>query len=206
MDIEIIRGIVEKAIKDAFSFGWWEYSIAIGILISSGFLSSYFNYKGKNFATKEDIANLTDIVEAIKFEYSNKVEELNQQNRIIIEKMNYKHQLKLAALEKRLEAHQKAYSFWRKLLEEISYQKHIDKTVMECQTWWESNCLYLSSNVRSSFQYAFSAAFKYNDLNEKEKAKELKRIKLVGDLIVSAVELPTIGEKESEVLIRNEEA
>ena len=205
MELDKIQGIVEKAVKDISHFEWWEYLVAIIVLVVTSFLGSYLKHKGKSFATKEDIKKLTNVVEKIKFEYVNKVEELHHQNRLIIEKMNYRQQLKLAALEKRLEAHQNAYSFWRKLLMEINYQSNVDKLVMECQSWWDENCLYLSSNARSAFQYSFSAAFRYHYLDIEDKSKMLEQIKLAGEEIVNGVELPTIGDKESAFFIENEE-
>jgi small-conductance mechanosensitive channel len=40
------------------------------------------------------------------------------------------HQLRLAAIEKRLEAHQQAFSLWRKLLANIGNQNALNETIM----------------------------------------------------------------------------
>jgi hypothetical protein len=200
VDIEGVRTIVEKAVNDAFAFRWLEYLIAVVIFAFSSFLGSYLKFKGQNHATKEDINSLTDAVENIKFEYTSKMEELSHQNRLIINNMNFDYQLRLAALEKRLEAHQKAYLYWRKLLSTIKHPQQINNLVMECQEWWDDNCLYLSPEVRIEFKNAYSDAFAYQDLSIDEKNKWHQNLQVLGDLIVKAVSLPTIGKLESEVL------
>ena len=67
-----------------------------GLLL--GYQKSYFKEKGKNLATKEDIEEITKKVEEVKSFYSQQLESQKFQN-----------QLKLTALDKRLEKHQKAY-------------------------------------------------------------------------------------------------
>ena len=58
-------------------------------LVFKFFIPSYFSEKGKNLATKEDIASITDKVESVKTDYAKVIEELRSD-----------HQLKLAATER----------------------------------------------------------------------------------------------------------
>lgn len=72
-------------------------SIGFGALIGAlvmffllkSFLPSYFSEKGKNLATKEDVASITDKVESVKTDYAKVLEELRNNN-----------QLKLAEIER----------------------------------------------------------------------------------------------------------
>jgi hypothetical protein len=58
-------------------------------LLLKSFLPSYFSEKGKNLATKEDVASITDKVESVKTDYAKVLEELRSNN-----------QLKLAEIER----------------------------------------------------------------------------------------------------------
>jgi hypothetical protein len=49
--------------------------IGVGLFLRS-FLPSYFDEKAKNLATKEDIGDITDEIEKVKFNYSKEVEQL----------------------------------------------------------------------------------------------------------------------------------
>jgi hypothetical protein len=44
-------------------------------------------------------------------------------------------QLRLAAIEKRLIAHQEAYALWRKLIFASSEDEEFENVVLECQNW-----------------------------------------------------------------------
>lgn len=114
----------------------------------------------------------------------------------VISRANLRHQLRIAALEKRLEAHQHAYTLWRKLLFADKRSKEIYDVVMECQDWWENNCLYLSSSAREAFFRAYHSARDHADLlRVPEKAELVKSahqvVERAGKLILEAVSLPT---------------
>lgn len=63
-------------------------ALVVYFLLKS-FLPSYFSEKGKNLATKEDVASITDKVESVKTDYAKVLEELRSNN-----------QLKLAEIER----------------------------------------------------------------------------------------------------------
>jgi len=83
---------------------------AIVLLLRS--LRSYATEKGKNLATKEDIGTITREVEKVRSEYAERFESLAQQNRLLLEHTRQRHELRLAALDRRLAAHQEAYALW----------------------------------------------------------------------------------------------
>src|SRR5689334_15919765 len=64
-------------------------------------------------------------------------------------------QLRLAALDKRLQAHQEAFTLWQRLIFADRRNDEFSKVVTECQDWWQSNCLYLTSEARSAFRKAY---------------------------------------------------
>jgi len=61
------------------------------------------------------------------------------------------HQMKMAALEERLNAHQRAYALWRKMVFSSNVDGSLDEIVLEAQEWWENNCLYLTEEARNAF-------------------------------------------------------
>jgi len=113
-------------------------------------------------------------------------------------------QLRLAALDKRLQAHQEAYSRWRKLLFNAANQNTIGEIIIESQTWWEENCLYLDPKTRNLFYLAVQRAGQHlayiasRDVNIIQ--SNLKFIEEVGEAILAGVSLPSIGENESKLI------
>lgn len=71
-----ISNVVEEAIRQRLGLQWWGYLIWLLLTASAAFLGSYFREKGRNTATKEDIANITRKVEEVKTEYVKDVEAL----------------------------------------------------------------------------------------------------------------------------------
>ena len=106
-------------------------------------LSSYFRKKGENLATKEDIGAITREIEQIRSEFGVHMENVAQRNR-----------LQLAAIDKRLEVHQKAYALCAELcevVEESQNELKVSDAVYKCHCWWEENCLYLNEETRQEF-------------------------------------------------------
>jgi hypothetical protein len=77
---------------------------AVSFLAS--YLGAYTQRKGENLATKEDVAEITRKQEAVRDEFQKLREQSTQ-----------KHQLRLAALDSRLEKRQEAYALWWKLVD-----------------------------------------------------------------------------------------
>ena len=76
--------------------------LGIGVLLGGGivylliktFLPSYLSEKGKNLATKEDIALITDKVESIKTDYAKVIEELRTNNQLKLSEIERKKSIK----------------------------------------------------------------------------------------------------------------
>jgi len=163
------------------------------------FFSSYLGEKGKNLATREDIEEITDKIEGVRLQYTSLSEELKA-----------RHQLRLAALDKRLEVHQQAFVLWRKLLS-VTHSDEVGTTVIECQSWWEQNCIYLEAPVRESFVRAYSAAHMHNGLiRGRAEAKLIqenwKEITDFANHLFAAVQLPALSELEAKSIGAEPEA
>jgi hypothetical protein len=116
-----------------------------------------------------------------------------------------KHQLRLAAAEKRLEAHQQAFALWRKLISNVHKESKIHEIVGECQEWWNNNCLYLSPEAREKFRYAYICAASHGDFvkdrtNPKLVRENWQNVADAGPALVRGVELPTLGEEETKFI------
>jgi len=170
----------------------------LGLLLRE-FLPSYIREKGKNLATKEDIEAITRSVEAVKNDYSVLQEEIRNRN-----------QLRLAALDKRLEVHQNAFTLWRKMHNALHGETLMD-AVVECQDFWTTSCLYLEPRVREAFSVAFHSAANHKSLLDLYRGRQGEGSELIeasyariiapGDLIAQAVELPSFSDEEIEQLV-----
>jgi hypothetical protein len=181
-----------KSIFVGFSAGAL-VAAGVGYLLVKHFLSSYLTEKGRNFATREDIEEITRKVEGVRTQYVSLVEELKA-----------RHQLRLAAVDRRLQAHQDAFTLWRKLLA-VTHTEEASKVVIECQTWWEENCIYLEPDVREGFLVAYGAANSHNALLKGRAEVSLiqsnwKLITEFPNLLFKAVQLPALSELEAKAL------
>jgi hypothetical protein len=168
------------------------------------YFGTYLREKRKNRATAEDIDRLTRAVEAIKTENAAQLAELAHQNGIVIEQLKARHQLRVAAIDRRLAAHQEAYELWRTLISTMhSSSSSFATTVMACQTWWDRNCLYLESEPRQAFYTAYMMAGSVRQRSEygssmsqdalKAASEHERKIYECGEIIVQAVALPSLA-------------
>lgn len=114
-----------------------------------------------------------------------------------------KQRLRLAALDKRLQTAQDAYSLWFQLRRlprpTPSMSKSVVKVLHDCQKWWEKNSLYLTPEARSAFRDAYHAAdnlahARQNGTSWQEMEKLNSEIERAGSIIEESVFLPSIGE------------
>ena len=130
---------------------------------------------------------------------------------LLISNINTKQQLRLAALDKRLQAHQEAYAMWQRLLFTEGQKKESTQLILDCQDWWNNNCLYLSADARAAFKKAYIAADYLSlpaDVQAGLEAREtdMEYLKRAGEIIVKGVYLPSIGETESKRVKKHKSA
>lgn len=197
MSIEEIEKLLAYA--GAFGVGGILFGAIVFYLLKS-YIPSYLNEKAKNLATREDVAQITDEIERVKTQYS-----------FLVEELKAKHQLRLAAVERRLQAHQEAFALWRELVAN-THTENIGKTVIKCQAWWENNCLFLEPSAREAFSDAYSAAHMHSALVQgglpvlHEAKDNWQRITKAGQLIVEAVQLPGLTSTEKQQLAESEQS
>lgn len=158
-------------------------------------VTSYFSEKGKNLATKEDIAGITRSVEEVKNEYNLLIEEIRSRN-----------SLKMAAIDKRLEVHQQAYTYWNEIVSVHKQEQLLDSIIVRAQSHYNLNCLYLDATVSKEYHDMLYWASHYHDiLRECKEGDEtalqqrkdfLALLKSIGNLIRMAVSLPSINEDQ----------
>ena len=107
------------------------------------------------------------------------------------------HELRMAALDRRLLAHQQAYSLWIKL--RFAGDK-IGDVVIACQDWWDENCLFLTPQARKAFKKAFMSALDHAEFVRAHADLALVKaanadVLAAGEIIVRGVALPPIGDE-----------
>ncbi|WP_213765501.1 hypothetical protein [Caballeronia sp. dw_19] len=94
-------------------------SIILTFVVAGGArFGPYFREKGKNRAMTEDIQRLTRAVEDIKAENARELADLAHQNSLLIEQTKSRQLLRVAAIDRRLQAHQEAFTRWRRMMGE----------------------------------------------------------------------------------------
>ena len=185
---------------------------AIGAALGTGvvgvlgwlFASSYFGEKAKNLATKQDIAAITREVEQVKDEFQQAHEAQRHVNDLALKSVDYEHQLRLAALERKLDVHQEAYALWSKLLGSMHGDEAWNVGI-ECQRWWTEHNLFLAPAAREAFRDAYIAVthmVQLKGVQEPESVQEWRRhmavVRSAGNIIAAAVALPPIQLEYSE--------
>src|SRR5208337_2765529 len=97
-----------------------------------------------------------------------------------LEKERARHQLRMAALDKRLQAHQEAYTHWVSLMTNLKKSEFAD-TYKDCREWWVKNCIYLSPKARNEFIKAINRATMLDALeqNPSQNAELIKETYLI---------------------------
>jgi hypothetical protein len=163
----------------------------IAWLLLKHYVPSYLSEKGKNLATREDVAAITHEVERVRLEYITLIEELRARN-----------QLRMAALDKRLQAHQEAFALWRKLTTRSAKPEDV---IMECQTWWETHCLYLEPEVRQAFLVAYHNEHMRDEFVRIRAEANLiqeawAKVTAFPEVLFRAIKLPPLSEAETKSL------
>ncbi len=110
--------------------------------------------------------------------------------------------LAVASLGKRLEVHQSGYALWRKIIFCLHKEDQLPELIIEGETWWDNNCLYLDQESRDSMRTCFASAWIHKDLlfepPSKERTIRLKenfaQIMKPGETLVKGVYLPPLHE------------
>lgn len=111
------------------------------VAAGAAYIGAYCAERGKNRATKEDIEEITKAVETAKEGFNQRLEDFKAH-----------HQLRMVAAERRLQAHQEAFTMGTKLWASISLDDLQWRAVHEeARVWYERNVLFLGTNTRRAF-------------------------------------------------------
>jgi hypothetical protein len=132
-------------------------------------------------------------------------QERGHQHQLVLARLGFNHHLRLAVLDRRLEAHQGAYALWRDLLGAM-HSPDLQDHVYECQEWLKTHSLYLSADARTAFRDAYLAALEQRDL-KKQPDRDVKllnetwdRIKAAGPAIERGLALPATTEADTDTV------
>ena len=106
------------------------------------------------------------------------------------------HELSIAALDKRLQAHQEAYTHLVKILRVVHNKDEVSQLLRPALDWWDLNCIYLfpdvSNKLRATFMQAlgFEAVMKMG--NSLLTVKYFDEMNEVLTLLQTSIGLPKI--------------
>lgn len=126
----------------------------LGVLVYFG---AYLKGKATNLAKREDIRELTGIVESIKRLHADEMAKLSHERQLQIQKLDQLNDLRLAAVDERLKVHQEAYSLVFRMLGAVANREEAIATLKECECFWHSRSLYLPEVAREAFDKAMAA-------------------------------------------------
>jgi len=188
MDLLVLKAMIEEAISNKFP--WWFLLLICLLPAIAVFLASYLRKKGENVATKEDIKDITKKIEKVRSQYSEQLETVKAS-------LQLSNQLKLAALDERLQKHQEAFTLWLEIIWSMGREEGMGTVQIECEEWWNKNCLYLAEKSRGAFKAALMLASTYHLLTSSDdRRKHFDTIMETGDIIVNDVNLPSLGYEE----------
>ncbi|GEM_PF-3974912 len=139
--------------------------IVIIVIVAVGLLVLYLRTVVKSTVEK-----------SINHQFNVKLKEFEQNFTKELHSLDRKDKYQLAALDKRLESHQLAYSICNKLLEVVdSFDENLNiKASEDFKKFWNENCLYLTNKSREAVFNAYSQYRKFR-IYYRDKNSELYR-------------------------------
>ncbi|MDE2887650.1 MAG: hypothetical protein OXR72_05495 [Gemmatimonadota bacterium] len=112
-------------------------------------------------------------------------------------RLNLKNQWALVAMEKRLQAHQEAFSLWYAICSSLSDQT-VFELALRAEEWWKDNCLYLDAKSRHAFKlFPHAVRMRHELLSQTPRDTQMllrvwEEIQEPGSLLAEGVGLPNI--------------
>lgn len=137
---------------------------------------------------------------------------------LLVVKENYRSQLRIAVLDKRLNAHQVAYALWDEIKRAVhdKDKNKINDLHRKAYEFWKDNCLYLDGPSRKAFKPCMTAAINLNqqlqiDLQIQPNKHEIirlieenwEKVRKLGKTLEEGVLLPTLGDDEFPAEMKN---
>lgn len=130
---------------------------------------------------------------------SREISKYSRDTTLIVAKLDYHNQLKMACIDKRLTAHQEAFSWWAELLR--ATDNDFLQVHMKCSQWWNNNCLYLDFTIQRDFLNAITQAKIHHQL-VRAKGSELQiqtawaKFEKFPESLFAAIQLPPLTKDE----------
>ena len=183
---DLSKGDIKRLIRSCREGFMTAVEVAAGAAMLSflGVIANVFVTVRGNRSTAHEIANLQN-------KHAEHLEQARQ-----------RHQLQVAALDRRLAVHQEAYTLWWGLTTVAHDQDDAKRAsyVRKCEDWWAKNCLYLTPDARIAFRRSYFAARDHKDCKDARDSDLVRRnwktILAASDAIVEGAELPSWGEDE----------
>lgn len=163
---------------------WTEYLFpfltVLGLVIlyftAKNLLPSYFNEKGKNLATKEDISDLTQLVETVKYNFTKETEHLKSNLQFLT---NIHGSLIVEERNAIVDLNEKYFS-WLNLLLDTGFDNIDDTDNIAIDSYRKQVGQYYSSFLNS--QTRFGLFLEYEDLSKYADKLKIETLKLLGTL------------------------
>lgn len=187
------RGLAEASGGNAQWIGYLVAAIAGGAL---SYFGGYLAERGKNRATKDDIKEITDSIEGVKAEYTRQMEQLRAL-----------HQLRFVAAEKRIQAHQEAFTQWSDIMQLLTLtgRDQAAQRLDEFKTWHTKNIVYLSPNSRAQYEsFVVNVTFFLQALRNPAQQDGYRvlvvwtQMQNVGNAFLVDVDLPALSQQQLE--------
>jgi len=132
--------------------------LSVGIFAFKGILSPFLSKMAEDFAERLGARKKTQIIEEIRQKFSKEIKGIERETSLQLEEMRANSQLRVANADKRMKAHQEAYSLWLELVETVGMDpESSQKTMDKCLNWWKNNCIYLSQELNAAFYKTYWA-------------------------------------------------
>lgn len=174
--------------------------IVIIVIVAVGLLVLYLRTVVKSTVEK-----------SINHQFDVKLKEFEQSFTKELHSLDRKDKYQLAALDQRLEAHQKAYALARKMGHSI-HSNTDEKLIFQKEfiEFWDSKCLYLEENVRNHFWESVNLYWAYylylkiwkdnpNDRTKGQLEDVFNKITTTQDVIANAVNLTALRDESSNI-------
>lgn len=123
---------------------------------------------------------------------------VSQLTQLSITEQEERAKFRLAALDKRLEVHQKAYTLWQELMSSLYDEDRRSNAIRECETFFKNNCLYIDEKARTPCHSAIYNAILVGQtshaMNGDERAQISTEMGEALHYLETAVGLPAIGD------------
>jgi hypothetical protein len=145
----------------------------------------------------------TSVKESIKHEFEVQRQQMRQDFEREQSALERKDRFRLAALDRRLDTHQRAFSLAIEMMSSIHLIQERTAVVEKCETFWKNYCLFLGNRSRQQFKETMNKYFLL-DLETKQQIKKseelfkmaeelLKKTESLANVLAEEVNLEAMG-------------